>query len=205
MLKGWKIFKYSRKINSSNDFYSHCKINISKYNQSLFKNEDSLLNFYSSPSKSLELILFKDSFEIRMFDWKQNETRMIILDKIYINKNERSNYTDRTFFIKEGASWMIFYKSEELNEFIRNLAEDRDNISDSLYHVKTNNYNYEENAYLYHVKTNNDDQMLPGDIFQNKSAYVTFINGLNSINSGDDQYVCPYSPFIEELNKMIGI
>lgn len=168
MLKGWKIFKYTRKINNKEDIYSYCKTNITKYHQSLFTNEDSFLTFYSSPSKSLELMIFKDSFEIRLFDWKKDETRMIILDKILIKENYKCNYMERTLFLNGGSSYVIFYKLEELKEFREAAIIDEDSKmeDDSICAIFAEKINSINNGNCQYI-----------------SDYSLFIKELNSISN----------------------
>lgn len=121
MQLNWKIFCYRKNIFSSKDLLSYCNTPLSPYSNTLFLNEASSdsLSVFSTPSKSIEIVL-GSNFEIRLFDWREQGTLALILEKRAVNSIKAKLGGDR-ILILENTDWQVevtFYTELERLQFV---------------------------------------------------------------------------------------
>ncbi|KAM0680650.1 hypothetical protein GINT2_001338 [Glugoides intestinalis] len=120
-LIGWKVFKYTKNVRNEKDIYSYCKTKIDKLSERIFLEDNQRDIFiYTSPSKTLEILITKETLEMRLFQWKTTETAFVVLEKCAL-KQLTFEVDDRLVTISDSRFEVVFYCSEEVQEFIAAL------------------------------------------------------------------------------------
>lgn len=120
----WKIFEYIKYVKSDKDKYSYCKTLLHPHSCRLFlesssedKTEYSSIPIFSTPSKTIEMLLINNYLEIRLFEWEQKGTNVVILEKLELplkikRDNKRSLIINDSFVLN-------FYTETDLKDFLR--------------------------------------------------------------------------------------
>jgi hypothetical protein len=111
----WNVFGYEKSINLENDNLSSCGVRIDTLNQPIFKDEPkNKVCIYSSAARSIELMINREIFQIRLFLWEETRTISIILEKFDM-KNVFIELKDKKLIFNQFI--LTFYKIEDLEEF----------------------------------------------------------------------------------------
>lgn len=121
MFYGWSVFSYTKKIIKETDKVSFCNADIKIFSQPLFQDDPADKIFiYSSACKSLELILNKETIQIRLFLWEESKTSSFIIESnalssIFVeftSKKVLFNKTEVTFYnLADLESFRIIFES----------------------------------------------------------------------------------------------
>lgn len=213
MQLGWRVFTYKKQVRSDKDAYSYCKIKLNEYSEKLFVDDTSSnsqsdcdelggsskasdhgktgsISIYTSPSKTIEFLIINDWIEVRLFEWREKGTGLIILEKSSIkevrykaNGHERTvAFTTHKNNCASGQFKVVFYKEDDKHAFLAYLADKAKSVDMESIDVR--------------------DLALKN--FTDHVCIAKFVSKMNEMSSGEKSHVecASVEGFIKEMNAM---
>lgn len=131
----WRLFKYSKYINTETDKYSHCNTNIESYSQIIMHSQydsqnirkEQWLHIFMESNREIELSLHKTQLKINLILHKPPSLKITNLESIIIDENFKMCLKGRSMAFKNekiNKKFQItFFNHNEANIFFTKFNE----------------------------------------------------------------------------------
>ncbi|AFN82850.1 hypothetical protein EROM_040820 [Encephalitozoon romaleae SJ-2008] len=129
MMNGWRVFKYSRRMEKEGDEKSFCGVDLETMSQVILHSQpdsqgikkERWLHVFTEGSKTLELILSPSMLEVRLYVVSAVRQELVILERIKLdNKWDIKTCVNKRalrYTCRERRFQIVFFSEEEVEVF----------------------------------------------------------------------------------------